>query len=392
MLLILLERRNVMQTIAKISLDLYNKNIVKVSAKQYDTGRGIEVTCTHNGIIYDVDTNTTSAFVRFKKPDGFNVFNQCEIVNNRIMIELTQQMLVVLGKCDVDVMIMRKVYSLGEKSIDDIIQLDAPIVSTMNFTLNIEPIPIDYDDIESSYEFDALTEALAHLDKQDKIIKDFQDDLKNHKFVLTDDKNVANGIAPLDINKKILSENINFGTTTGTVFEGSRGKTVESNLDAHVTNRSNPHSVTKSQVGLGNVDNTSDANKSVKYATSAGSTTTATKATQDSAGQQINTTYIKSLSVSGKVITYAKGDGTTGTITTQDTNTTNTTGSTNTSSKIFLVGATSQAASPVTYSHDTAYVGTDGCLYSNSTRVVSEVTQSTEPTIQKTGDYWIIEG
>ena len=381
-----------MQTIAKISLDLYNKNIVKVSAKQYDTGRGIEVTCTHNGIIYDVDTNTTSAFVRFKKPDGFNVFNQCEIVNNRIMIELTQQMLVVPGKCDVDVMIMRKVYSLGEKSIDDIIQLDAPIVSTMNFTLNIEPIPIDYDDIESSYEFDTLTEALAHLDKQDKIIKDFQDDLKNHKFVLTDDKNVANGIAPLDINKKILSENINFGTTTGTVFEGSRGKTVESNLDAHVTNRSNPHSVTKSQVGLGNVDNTSDANKSVKYAISAGSTTTATKATQDSAGQQINTTYIKSLSVSGKVITYAKGDGTTGTITTQDTNTTNTTGSTNTSSKIFLVGATSQAASPVTYSHDTAYVGTDGCLYSNSTRVVSEVTQSTEPTIQKTGDYWIIEG
>lgn len=381
-----------MQTIAKISLDLYNKNIVKVSAKQYDTGRGIEVTCTHNGIIYDVDTNTTSAFVRFKKPDGFNVFNQCEIVNNRIMIELTQQMLVVPGKCDVDVMIMRKVYSLGEKSIDDIIQLDAPIVSTMNFTLNIEPIPIDYDDIESSYEFDALTEALAHLDKQDKIIKDFQDDLKNHKFVLTDDKNVANGIAPLDINKKILSENINFGTTTGTVFEGSRGKTVESNLDAHVTNRSNPHSVTKSQVGLGNVDNTADANKSVKYATSAGSTTTATKATQDSAGQQINTTYIKSLSVSGKVITYAKGDGTTGTITTQDTNTTNTTGSTNTSSKIFLVGATSQAASPVTYSHDTAYVGTDGCLYSNSTRVVSEVTQSTEPTIQKIGDYWIIEG
>ena len=49
---------------------------------------------------------------------------------------------------------------------------------------------------------------------------------------------------------------------------------------------------------------------------------TATKATQDSAGQQINTTYIKALSVNGKVITYTKGDNTTGTITTQDTNTT----------------------------------------------------------------------
>ena len=72
-----------------------------------------------------------------------------------------------------------------------------------------------------------------------------------------------------------------------------------------------------------------------------------------------------------------------------NTDTKNTAGSTNTSSKIFLVGATSQAASPRTYSHDTAYVGTDGCLYSNSTRVVSEVISSTEPTNQKNGDYWL---
>lgn len=51
-----------------------------------------------------------------------------------------------------------------------------------------------------------------------------------------------------------------------------------------------------------------------------------TKATQDSAGQRINTTYIKSLSVNGKTITYTKGDGTTGTITTQDTDSHYTTG------------------------------------------------------------------
>ena len=47
----------------------------------------------------------------------------------------------------------------------------------------------------------------------------------------------------------------------------------------------------------------------------------------------------------------------------------NTAGSTDTSSKIFLIGATSQAANPQTYSHDTAYVGTDGCLYSNGKKV-----------------------
>ncbi len=53
-----------------------------------------------------------------------------------------------------------------------------------------------------------------------------------------------------------------------------------------------------------------------------GNAVSATKATQDSKGQQIDTTYIKALSVSGKTITYIKGDDSTGTITTQDTNTT----------------------------------------------------------------------
>lgn len=52
-----------------------------------------------------------------------------------------------------------------------------------------------------------------------------------------------------------------------------------------------------------------------------GNADTSTKATQDSAGQQINTTYIKGLSVNGRTITYTKGNNTTGTITTQDTNT-----------------------------------------------------------------------
>ena len=38
------------------------------------------------------------------------------------------------------------------------------------------------------------------------------------------------------------------------------------NLINHIANKSNPHNVTKSQVGLGNVDNTSDANKPISTA------------------------------------------------------------------------------------------------------------------------------
>lgn len=54
------------------------------------------------------------------------------------------------------------------------------------------------------------------------------------------------------------------------------------------------------------------------------------------------------------------------------TDTKNTAGATDTSNKIFLIGATSQGDNPVTYSQDTAYVGSDGCLYSNSTKVSVE--------------------
>jgi hypothetical protein len=64
--------------------------------------------------------------------------------------------------------------------------------------------------------------------------------------------------------------------------------------------------------------------------------------------------------------TYDVKDTVSGYVTTD---TKNTAGSTDTSSKIFLVGATSQAANPQTYSQDTAYVGTDGCVYSGGNKV-----------------------
>lgn len=42
---------------------------------------------------------------------------------------------------------------------------------------------------------------------------------------------------------------------------------VQTNLETHINNKSNPHKVTKTQVGLGNVNNTSDADKPISNAT-----------------------------------------------------------------------------------------------------------------------------
>ena len=55
-----------------------------------------------------------------------------------------------------------------------------------------------------------------------------------------------------------------------------------------------------------------------------------------------------------------------------NTDTKNTAGTTNkTATKMFLVGATEQTTNPQTYSNTNVYIGTDNCLYSNGTKVLT---------------------
>lgn len=125
----------------------------------------------------------------------------------------------------------------------------------------------------------------------------------------------------------------------------------------HIGSRSNPHGVTKAQVGLGNVDNTADSSKVVKglldyndanrtiYIGYAGSGLTETKyfAAYDGSGTKIKditpsvakkvmsldnvanydqSKAIKSITRSGTTFTATALDGTTFTFTQQDNNTT----------------------------------------------------------------------
>ena len=50
-------------------------------------------------------------------------------------------------------------------------------------------------------------------------------------------------------------------------LENDSDYTTNATLTVHTSNKSNPHNVTKSQIGLGNVDNTSDLNKPISTAT-----------------------------------------------------------------------------------------------------------------------------
>ncbi len=57
------------------------------------------------------------------------------------------------------------------------------------------------------------------------------------------------------------------GEVAGTAYDGGKGKAISDKINEHVTKTDNPHSVTKAQVGLGNVDNTSDKLKPISDAT-----------------------------------------------------------------------------------------------------------------------------
>ena len=64
----------------------------------------------------------------------------------------------------------------------------------------------------------------------------------------------------------------------------------------------------------------------------------------------------------------------------------NTAGSTASDSKLYVIGATNQAANPQTYSNAKVYIGVDDCLYSNGTKVLTAHQTYTSFTGKPTAD------
>ena len=84
----------------------------------------------------------------------------------------------------------------------------------------------------------------------------------------------TNGVKPLLAVGELGYDNYSSGGDIGRVYVGTGSSniaqakksevvTVDGKVDTHVARIDNPHAVTKAQVGLGNVDNTSDSSKNV---------------------------------------------------------------------------------------------------------------------------------
>lgn len=63
-----------------------------------------------------------------------------------------------------------------------------------------------------------------------------------------------------------ISKSLALGETSSTAYAGDKGKQTTDTLNSHLINYLNPHQVNKAQVGLGNVDNTSDISKPISTA------------------------------------------------------------------------------------------------------------------------------
>lgn len=140
------------------------KSYISVPAKQGDAGsRFIRAALYDQNGTFSIPEGAT-ATLSMVKPDGTCVFNAAEIQNNAILAELTGQMLAVSGKAACGVNLFAE---------------DGSMLSSSNFTLEIEKSVHSDASVQSSSEFSALQKAMAQVVNPlyGKTILDFGDSI-----------------------------------------------------------------------------------------------------------------------------------------------------------------------------------------------------------------------
>lgn len=235
-----------------INVDFYDKKYILINAKQYDrNSRFLSVSCYNHGEIYPINAGEHSAYIRYKKPDNNSVFNFCEIDRKgKILVELTEQMLVSDGICYADLVIVNK----GSADIDvetgEIIAIDnASILSTMKFCIDVSESAVENSDIESSYEFNGLNTALekaeAEYSEVIQISKSYaignangireNEDVDNAKYYYEQSLNSANNAHVSEQNAKTSEDNAEISEINAGISEAN-SKTSEQNAKTYMDN------------------------------------------------------------------------------------------------------------------------------------------------------------
>lgn len=234
----------------KITLDLTISRVQNVHCSQDDAdSRNILITLSDNGKSYNIPSEVR-IFLKISKPDNTYVYideyDADHLFRNddgTISIILSEQATCVPGICEAE------------------LQFITPkeTISTRKFNIIVKKSVINDEEIESVIESNIIQKMIRHL-------IDFMNPHKVNKeqVGLGNVPNVTTNDQTPTYEEAEEFENISSGEKLSIAF-GKIQKAISSLL-GHINNFDNPHKTTKSQIQLGNVDNTSDVDKPVSTA------------------------------------------------------------------------------------------------------------------------------
>lgn len=234
----------------KITLDLTISRVQNVHCSQDDdNSRNILITLSDNGKPYNIPSEVR-IFLKISKPDNTYVYIDEDDADHlfrnddgTISIILSEQATCVPGICEAE------------------LQFITPkeTISTRKFNIIVKKSVINDEEIESVIESNIIQKMIRHL-------IDFMNPHRVNKeqVGLGNVPNVTTNDQTPTYEEAEEFENISSGEKLSIAF-GKIQKAISSLL-GHINNFDNPHKTTKSQIQLGNVDNTSDVDKPVSTA------------------------------------------------------------------------------------------------------------------------------
>lgn len=234
----------------KITLDLTISRVQNVHCSQDDDkSRSILITLSDNGKPYFLE-DVIKIYLKINKPDNTFIYideDDSEHLHRNddgtISIILSDQATAVPGICEAELQLL----SLDEE------------LTTRKFNIIVKKSVVPDSAVESLIETNVVKKFLQHLLNHD-----------NPHQVTKEQVGLGN-IENLSINDQMPTyeeaeelENISSGEKMSTIL--GKIKRAITSLIAHINNFDNPHKITKSQIKLENVDNTSDVNKPVSTA------------------------------------------------------------------------------------------------------------------------------
>ena len=131
-------------------------------------------------------------------------------------------------------------------------------------SLTADSTNTQYPSAKATYEYgQSIAESAGKIDAI--TVNDVEQIIDNKTAKIVVDKSTV-GLNNVD-NTSDINKPVSTAQATAIADAKKAGTDAQANLTAHINNKENPHEVTKAQVGLGDVDNTSDVNKPISTAT-----------------------------------------------------------------------------------------------------------------------------